>query len=244
MLVSVLMPVYNNTAFLREALESVLQQTHDDLEVIVIDDGSEEDVESIVTSYDDPRIVFRKNPTNIGFTRSLNVALDLAHGDFIARHDSDDINDVTRIEKELRLFDDPKVGYVSCWARTIDKNGKKTSGYCNDAGRGRTKDMMTKYQKRNCFIDACSVYTRAAVDKVGYFDERMVRGQARNYNLRVLQFFSGRILEEVLYLRRRHETNAAAITSRKYPNTNWSKLSAQRARDVPIIRTRNYGAKA
>ncbi|MFQ5481319.1 MAG: glycosyltransferase family 2 protein, partial [Nitrospinaceae bacterium] len=88
--VSVLMSVYNDSEFLRLAIESILQQTYQNFEFLIIDDGSTDDSRGIIRSYQDSRIRLIVNDQNMGLTQSLNKGLNLSKGSLIARMDSDD----------------------------------------------------------------------------------------------------------------------------------------------------------
>ncbi len=90
-LVSVLMPVYNGRDYLRPAIESVLNQTFTDFELLIINDGSKDDSQEIIESYKDPRIVAVVQQ-NMGVARSLNNGLKIARGKYVRRHDADDIS--------------------------------------------------------------------------------------------------------------------------------------------------------
>ena len=86
-MVSVLMSVYNGERYLRESVESILNQTLADFEFIIIDDGSTDSTAAILDTYTDPRIVRLHNPQPIGLARSLNRSLMVARGEFLARQD-------------------------------------------------------------------------------------------------------------------------------------------------------------
>lgn len=90
-LVSVIMPVYNGAKYLREAIDSILSQTLNDFELIIINDGSTDESETIIQSYSDPRIVYLKNEINSKICVTLNKGLNAARGKYIARMDCDDI---------------------------------------------------------------------------------------------------------------------------------------------------------
>ena len=90
--VTVLMSVYNSEKFLRESINSILEQTFKDFEFLIINDGSTDSSREIILSYNDPRITLFDNKNNIGLTKSLNKGLDLAKGEYIARQDADDIS--------------------------------------------------------------------------------------------------------------------------------------------------------
>ena len=121
---SVLMSVYNGERYLREAVESILDQTFTDFEFIVVDDGSTDSTWSILSDYAarDARIVLIRNPVNIGLTRSLNKGLALAQGEYIARQDADDVSLPRRLERQLSYLEQHReVGGLGTWAEIIDE---------------------------------------------------------------------------------------------------------------------------
>lgn len=124
--VSVLMPVYNGAAYLPEAIDSILKQTFDDFEFLIIDDGSGDGSQDIVNRYQDRRIRFVQNPVNLGQTRTLNNGLELARGDYIARQDQDDISLPDRLEKQISLMEcRPAIGLVGSYTQIINSFGKQ-----------------------------------------------------------------------------------------------------------------------
>jgi glycosyltransferase involved in cell wall biosynthesis len=102
--ISVLMPVYNAERFLRDAIESILNQTYSDFEFIIINDGSTDTSEEIILSYNDTRIVYVKNGTNLKLIKTLNKGINLAKGKYIARMDADDISLPSRFEEQIKIF--------------------------------------------------------------------------------------------------------------------------------------------
>lgn len=104
--ISVVMPVYNTREeYLREAIESILDQTFTDFEFIIVDDGSDEKTKRILYSYDDDRVIVVTNNENIGITKSLNKGISIANGKYIARMDSDDISLRDRFEKQVTYLE-------------------------------------------------------------------------------------------------------------------------------------------
>jgi glycosyltransferase involved in cell wall biosynthesis len=89
--VSVLMSVYNAEVYLREAIDSVLNQSFEDFEFIIVNDGSTDGSEDIISSYNDERIIYVNNVVNHGLIYSLNTGLNIAKGKYLARMDADDI---------------------------------------------------------------------------------------------------------------------------------------------------------
>lgn len=114
-LVSVLMPVYNAEKHLREAVDSILAQTHKALELVIINDGSTDGSEAIIRSYQDPRIRLLKNSENKGLIYSLNYGIAACRGFYIARMDADDISLPERITAQLEFMElHPEVGVCGC----------------------------------------------------------------------------------------------------------------------------------
>lgn len=102
---SVIMPVYNVEKYVASAINSVLQQTYENFELIIIDDASADNTYEIVCSFQDNRIIKIKNIVNQGIAKSLNKGLALARAKYVARMDGDDICKVDRFEKQLRFMD-------------------------------------------------------------------------------------------------------------------------------------------
>lgn len=125
--VSVIMPVFNGEEFLAEAIESILDQTLGDLELIVMSEhGTNEESLAIVEQFKDPRIRHVRNETRLGLIASLNEGIRLSRGKYIARMDSDDVSLPSRLEEQLRFMEsNPKVGVVGTRVRYIDEDGKK-----------------------------------------------------------------------------------------------------------------------
>jgi glycosyltransferase involved in cell wall biosynthesis len=129
--VTVLMPVYNAEKYLREAIESILSQTLQNIEFLIIDDGSTDSSIEIIKSYNDNRIRFVQNEQNFGITYSLNRGIQLASTELIARMDADDISHPTRLEKQYMYAQKyPEIALISSWIRRINSDGKfeKISG--------------------------------------------------------------------------------------------------------------------
>lgn len=135
-LVSVIMSAYNTEMYLAEAIESVLEQTYRDFELIIINDGSTDKTLEIIQDYQakDDRIKLISHD-NIGLAASLNKGLEEAKGELIIRFDADDIMLNHRIEEQVNFMNThPKIGMSSCHCYFIDENGntigkQKYSGY-------------------------------------------------------------------------------------------------------------------
>jgi glycosyltransferase involved in cell wall biosynthesis len=122
--ISALMCVYNGARWIRDSINSVLSQTMNDFEFIIINDGSTDNTASVLRSYNDKRLVII-NKKHMGLTESLNTGLSIANGKFIARIDADDICMPNRFFEQYKfLLENPDVGLVGSNAILIDENGK------------------------------------------------------------------------------------------------------------------------
>ena len=118
--VTVLMPVYNGEKYLREAIDSILNQTYSDFKFLIIDDGSTDKSKNIIKSYNDSRINLYVNETNLGLAKTLNKGIDLINTEYIARMDCDDISLPNRLQKQVEFMDShPNVGICGTWAKVI-----------------------------------------------------------------------------------------------------------------------------
>jgi len=121
--ISVLMPVFNAEKYLREAIESILNQTFTDFEFIIINDGSTDGSKDVILSYSDPRIKYVENETNLGLIQTLNNGIHLCRGQYIARMDADDISMPNRLKSQYHFMErHPEVGVCGTWAKVIDAN--------------------------------------------------------------------------------------------------------------------------
>jgi glycosyltransferase involved in cell wall biosynthesis len=124
-LITVLMPVYNAEPYLGLAIESILAQTYNDFEFLIINDGSTDNSREVMTAYSDPRIRLIDNEHNLGQTATLNRGLELAQGAFIARQDADDLSLPWRLEKQVAfLRNHSDIVLVGAQGYGIDETGR------------------------------------------------------------------------------------------------------------------------
>ena len=105
-LISVITPIYNREKYLTECINSILSQSYENFEFILIDDKSTDGTSEIIKSYAsrDSRIIVLENDKNIGATASFNRGLAISKGKYVARMDSDDISFPTRFQKQIYIF--------------------------------------------------------------------------------------------------------------------------------------------
>ncbi len=104
-LVSILMPAYNSERFIGEAIDSILNQSYTNFELIIFDDGSSDGTRKVIESYNDSRIVKVLSDKNYGVVKARNEMIDRAKGKYIALMDADDIADPTRLETQIEVLE-------------------------------------------------------------------------------------------------------------------------------------------
>lgn len=122
---TVLIPTYNCAKYIVPAIKSVLAQKYADYELLIIDDGSTDTTEEIVSKISDSRIVYLKNSCNKGIVYTLNKGIEMAKGEYIARMDADDIVLGNRLEIQIDFLNkNPDHGIVGGWYQVTNENGK------------------------------------------------------------------------------------------------------------------------
>lgn len=128
--ISVIMAVFNGEKYLRESIESILNQTYHNFEFIIINDGSTDKSVEIINSYEDSRIRLIHNSENLKLARSLNKGIDLSKGEYIARMDADDVALPQRLERQVSFMDtNPNVGICGSWIETFGNTKKEIWKY-------------------------------------------------------------------------------------------------------------------
>lgn len=169
-LISVIMSVFNNEKDVNDAVESILNQTYNNFEFLIMDDASEDDTLSILKNFKDKRIKLFHNEQNIGLTKSLNVLISKSKGHFIARQDADDLSLKTRFEDQINVLQNKNV--KACTTRAKIKNSKKIipkwSFYI-------PQNVAIKY--KNPFIHGTLMIDKETLEKIGKYDERFKYAQ-------------------------------------------------------------------
>jgi glycosyltransferase involved in cell wall biosynthesis len=184
------MPVYNGEKYLRGATDSILNQTFTDFEFIIINDCSTDATPEIIDSYGDPRIVRLSNETNLGHTASINRALRISKGEFIARMDADDVSVADRFQKQVQFLDaHGEVAVVASHVRVI-----RDDIVTDDIWRPSSVSGVLAWEMSwKCPILHPSVMMRRTdVEQVGRYDEGL--RCADDHRLWIQMFTSGKVI--------------------------------------------------
>ena len=122
-MISVVMPAYNRENIIKEAIDSVLGQTYEDIELIVVDDGSTDKTSKVVREIEDPRLKYFYQE-NAGACAARNKGVELSQGELVAFHDSDDIWHQDKLEKQIKAMETSGADLVFCKLVKYYANGK------------------------------------------------------------------------------------------------------------------------
>ncbi len=170
-LISVVIPVYNGEKTIRQTIESVINQTFSNFELIVIDDGSQDSTLDIVRSISDSRLKVFSFP-NAGLATSRNRGIQLASGDYISFIDADDLWTGNKLEAQLKaLLDNPQAAVAFSWTDCIDESGQfsRRGNYTTVSGNVYAQLLLTDFIENGSNL----LIRSEAFKKVGYFNESL-----------------------------------------------------------------------
>jgi glycosyltransferase involved in cell wall biosynthesis len=179
-LISVILPVYNGAKYLKDSIESILNQDCSDFELIVINDGSSDNSEEIISSFNDPRIkyYFQKN---LGLARTLNRGIAEASGKYIARHDQDDISYKNRFSVQVNFLNKHRhVAVVGSWAniKIFDLN---TSRYIKHPVDDAALKVLFLFD--NYFVHSSVMIRKKSLEAVNGYSDDINRQPPEDYEL-------------------------------------------------------------
>lgn len=233
--ISVLMPVYNCALYLVEAVESILNQTFTDFELIILDDCSSDNSAEIAKSFTDKRIIYHCNETNLGLANNLNVGLHMAKGKYIARMDGDDISLPDRFQTQIDFLEShPDIDLCSCGLQMF---GTENTIWVRESDPEAVKITMMFYSP---VLHATSVWRKDSFEKHQlYYDQETF--PAEDYDLWSRAIFYCRLVNipQVLYKYRIHGIQVTKTDDRVHQRnkdiqTNYLKKALPALNDADI----------
>ena len=216
-LVSTIMSVYNGDQWLRQAIDSIINQTYKNWEFIIIDDASNAATQTILDQYaNDKRFKIIHQRTQQGLTKNLNIAIDLCTGDLIARMDADDISLPARFEKQVfYLLSKPSVSVVASYIEMIDETGKPTGIWSDDRKATSWRNIKAMLPWKNCIAHP-TIMTRKTILREYRYTEAQIHSQDWDLWLRLAA--DGKIIEKIpepLLLYRIHPDSVTSRSNKK-----------------------------
>jgi glycosyltransferase involved in cell wall biosynthesis len=213
--VSIIIPTYNRAELLPRAIDSVLAQTYQDFDIVVVDDGSTDGTRSVVEAYEDARVRYVRLPKRRGVSAARNAGMAASGGEWIGFLDSDDEWLPEKLERQLALADvDPSLDIIQGW-HIRDANGVRSVWRLPDPGDKEGFDLVL-YGWRECCVMAL-VARRSALEAVGGFDEAIPHGEDWDLQYRLDQAgFRYGVLNEplLIYYWGGHEQLTQDVVSR------------------------------
>jgi glycosyltransferase involved in cell wall biosynthesis len=206
--VSIVIPAYNAMKYLPETVESVFQQTFNDYEVIIVNDGSQDNIESWFAELNHPktRLITQENQ---GLSGARNTGITNAKGEYVALLDADDLWAPTKLEKQVKLLDQStEVGLIYTWMALIDEKGLPTGRMFSAEDEGKVWEKLLEFNVVGC--GSVPLIRRSCFDKVGLFD-RNLRSYVEDWDLwlRMAPHYDFKVVKEPLVFYRQLSSSAS-----------------------------------
>lgn len=183
-LISIILPTYNGSKWVKKAIESVQNQIYSNWELLVIDDGSMDNTAQITIDIAkvDPRIIYIKNEQNLGIQKTLNKGIKEAKGEYIARIDDDDewiYKD--KLKNQIEFLENHKdYVLVGTGVQAISESGKIIFERVNPISDGQIRNIILN---KNCFIHSSVMFRKLIAIQVGGYNEDLKSKHVEDYDL-------------------------------------------------------------
>jgi glycosyltransferase involved in cell wall biosynthesis len=212
--VSIIMPTHNRAGLIQETIESIRNQTYTNWELIIVDDGSDDNTEELIAQLKDDRIQFHKAGRSGVGGRIKNIGLGIATGELIAFIDSDDLWSATKLEKQVEALQQyPEAGFCLTSGYNFRETGKPESYFFKQREGIKYDNIFLSF-----FESGLAIFTQALMLRrqclavSGYFqDSKSFVDGDFDFMLRLAQHFKAVIIYEPLLYRRLHDSNHTAL---------------------------------
>lgn len=210
-LVSIVTANYNGSRYLAQAIESVLRQSHEHFEHIIVDDGSTDGSRQIIDDYcaRDSRIKAIYLPSNRGVAAARNEGIAQSAGAFLTFLDADDTWDREKIRKQVAVFHEkPEAGLVVTDASLIDEHGRPRNARKRRKQSKQGRISLLDYLSGKCLLSINAMTRRECLDACGHFNPNYVIGEDYELWMRITREYEYYFLNEALHHYRIHGDNA------------------------------------
>ncbi len=239
--ISVIIPAYNAMNYLPETLESVFKQTFTDFEILIINDGSSDNLVEWVSQIADSRVKLISQ-VNQGVSAARNTGISNSQGEYIAFLDADDLWEPTKLEKQLNCLEaNPKVGLAYTWTAFINQLSQPTGVSIVSHAEG---NVWEEILVRDMISTGSSTMIRAeCFDRVGLFDSNLSLGEDRDMWTRIAAIYPFAVIKESLTLYRRHPQNTSKTNKKIIPQLSQviEKIFQNTPENLFYLKNRSYG---
>ena len=226
--VSIVLPAYNGAKYIRESINSCLNQTYKNIELIIVDDDSTDGTQEIIKSYFDKRIKYIRNETNLGLANSLNRGFSYAKGDYLTWTSYDNLylrNAIEMMAEELEKYKNVDFIYANFYR--IDEKG-------NIIAKTKVKSIK-ELDTDNC-VGGCFLYKKKIYEELGGYDSSFYLAEDYEYWLRVRKKFRMKRLNKYLYYHRSHQE----CLRKKYPEEVEKAVKKVRDKYISAVSKKYY----
>ncbi len=223
--ISIILPTYNWEKYLKETINSVINQSFNDFELIIINDDSSDWSEDIIKYFNDKRIIYLKNEKNINIVWSRNKWLEIAQWDYICFLDHDDLFIDKNKLKIQYDFLEKNIDYWMVWTWTvlIDENSKE---FDKVSPRISNEDLKTHLIMSNQFYCWSVMFRKSLIEKIWFLDKRYTKSDDYDYWLRIWKVSKIKNLEDYSFSYRIHSNNTTFQWLNRYKMIlMWFKLA-------------------
>ena len=201
-LVSIILPTFNGSRYIRESIQSCLDQTHAHLELIIMDDGSRDNTVQIIRSFQDPRLKLISLEKNQGHIHALNQGFAVSQGEYLTWTSDDNYYAPQAIKRMLEELTGSKADFVYSRYNVIDESG-------NILRQGRSEDPA--YLDIDNCVGGCFLYRRKVYETIGDFNQDAFLAEDYEYWLRVRAKFKMQKIDVVFYSYREHPQSLTGV---------------------------------
>jgi glycosyltransferase involved in cell wall biosynthesis len=239
--VSVVIPAYNAMTYLPDTLESVFKQTFTDFEVLIIDDGSTDNIGQWVKEIIDPRVKLIVQ-NNQGVSAARNTGINHAQGEYIAFLDADDLWEPTKLEKQVICLEkNPEIGLVDTWVALVDEHSHPTGTVIKTNAEGNVWKQIIERPTVVC--GSSPLVRRSCFTNVGLFNRDLSGSADWDMWIRVASRYLFAVIKQPLVYYRQHY-NSMSTNCQKMLQDNHAVIN-KTFQTVPshlqYLKTRSYG---
>ena len=215
--ITVLLPVYNGERYITEAIDSILHQTFQQFELLIINDCSTDHTAALINRYSDPRIRVLTNSRNLGLIGTLNIGLQEAKGEYLARMDQDDIADPNRLFVQSQyLANHPACAVVASTVALMDRQGLMAGEWSDDVRHISAQDIQRYLPISNCIAHP-SIMGRT--DTLKQYRYAAGQDNAEDYDLWLRLAADGCRIEKIAQPLLRYRIHSASMTQQSQQRT-------------------------
>ncbi len=200
--VSIILPTYNGARFLRQSIDSCLQQTHSNIELVIVDDASTDETPQIIASYHNPKLISLRHSKNQNLPAALNTGFKQATGEYLTWTSDDNYYALDAIEKMLTFLKTNDCDFIYCDHYRFKENQPSHRYVMKEPDKLSLENLNG--------VGACFLYKKKVRDFIGEYDSNAFLAEDYDYWMRVAKRFRMCHFPEVLYFYREHNKSLSA----------------------------------